>query len=79
MGHTKQKRECFQATVVRTEYCGYWYTGVKAPGHQYPQCWENIFILDRFDQFRTKILHMQQISLENKITVWKKRSQPFKG
>ena len=27
---------------MRTQHCGYWCPGAKAPGHQYPQCWPNI-------------------------------------
>ena len=27
---------------VRSQHCGYWCPGAKAPGHQYPQCWLNI-------------------------------------
>ena len=27
---------------VRSQHCGYWCAGAKAPGHQYPQCWLNI-------------------------------------
>ena len=33
---------------VRTQYWSYWCLGVKAPGHQYPQCWLYIHLLDRF-------------------------------
>ena len=28
-------------TWVRTQHCGYWCPGVKAPDHQYPLCWIN--------------------------------------
>ena len=27
---------------MRSQHCGYWCPGAKAPGHQYPQCWLNI-------------------------------------
>ena len=27
---------------VRSQHCGYWCPGAKAPGHQYPQYWLNI-------------------------------------
>ena len=27
---------------VRSQHCGYWCPGAKAPGHQYPQYWVNI-------------------------------------
>ena len=27
---------------ARTQHCGYWCPGAKAPGHQYPQRWPNI-------------------------------------
>ena len=29
-------------TWVYIQYCGYWCSGAKAPGHQYPQCWTNV-------------------------------------
>ena len=28
--------------LVRSQHCGYWCAGAKAPSHQYPQCWLNI-------------------------------------
>ena len=27
---------------VRSQHCGYWCPGAKAPGHQYSQCWLKI-------------------------------------
>ena len=27
---------------MRSQHCGYWCPGAKAPGHQHPQCWLNI-------------------------------------
>ena len=30
---------------VRSQHCGYWCPGAKAPGHQYPQCWLNIHFI----------------------------------
>ena len=27
---------------MHTQHCSHWCPGVKAPGHQYPQCWLNI-------------------------------------
>ena len=29
--------------MVHTQHCDYWCPGAKAPGHQYPQCWGNIY------------------------------------
>ena len=30
-----------------SQHCGYWYPGAKAPGHQYPQCWQDIRFIQR--------------------------------
>ena len=56
---------------MRSQHCGYWCPGAKAPGHQYPQCWLNIH---GFDQFHMKILHLWGTTLENKKCFEKKWS-----
>ena len=54
---------------MRSQHCGYWCPGAKAPGHQYSQYWLNINLLD---QFHMKILHFCWTTFGNKITHWKK-------
>ena len=43
----REKHECVASTVatdalVRSQHCGYWCPGAKAPCQQHPQCWLNI-------------------------------------
>ena len=33
---------------VRSQHCGYWCPGAKAPGHQYPQYWLNDQLIGAF-------------------------------
>ena len=30
---------------MRSQHCGYWCPGAKAPRHQYPQCWLNVLCI----------------------------------
>ena len=50
---------------VRTQHCGCWCLGAKAPSHQYPQCWLNCVVVDKL---HTKILHVKWAILRNNIT-----------
>ena len=61
---------------VRSQHCGYWSPGVKAPGHQYPQCWLNIHCIG-------PISYKDIAHKVNSIRKWnhilKKITQSFKG
>ena len=54
---------------VRSQHCGYWCPGAKAPGHQHPQCWLNIHCSGPISY---KNWHLCCTTLENKNTFWKK-------
>ena len=32
-------------TCLHTQHCGYWCPGAEAPGHHYPQCWQNFHFI----------------------------------
>ena len=54
---------------VRSQHCGNWCPGAKAPGHQHPQCWVNIHCIGPISY---RILHLWCTTLENKIRFGKK-------
>ena len=52
-----------------TQHCSYWCPGAKAPGHQYPQCWLNIYCIGPVSPQKYQLY--ETIS-ENNIKFWKR-------
>ena len=54
---------------MRSQHCGYWCPGVKAPGYQCPQCWLNSLCIGpvSYKKYYTNVGQHW-----NKITFWKK-------
>ena len=61
---------------MRSQHCGYWCPGAKAPGHQYPQCWLNIHCIGpvSYKNIAHKVNSIRKLN-----HILKKMTQSFNG